>query len=138
MLPSRVVLDTNVFVAAGFKRKSAAAHLLEQVRLGQLRAIWNQQTRHETKYILEKIPPLSWTNVEKLFRAEDCHHGKTTPEEFDHIPDPEDRKFAALAAATGAVLLTNDSDLLNHRDQTQVTILTPREYCDQTAANHLA
>ena len=124
-----VILDTNVFVAAGFNRHSASARILDCVRLGRLRMIWDYQTRGETQHILNRIPPLSWSGVAELFRNEDCHHGGTAAENFAYIRDPDDRKFAALADATGAVLLTNDDDLL--RARARLKVLTPREYWDR-------
>jgi hypothetical protein len=42
-----VVIDTNVFVAAGFNSKSAAARVFEGVREGRFRLIWNEPTRRE-------------------------------------------------------------------------------------------
>ena len=90
--------------------------------------IWNETTRREAQHILDKIPPLSWNNVAELFRKQNCHHGETNPNKFDFVPDPDDRKFAALADATGAVLLTNDDDLLSNRDHARLEILTPGEY----------
>jgi predicted nucleic acid-binding protein len=123
-----VILDTNVFVAAGFNRRSASARIVEQVRSGQLRMIWNDQTRRETQYILSKIPRVSWSSVADLFREEDRYDGETSPEKFDYIPDADDRKFAALSDATGAVLITNDDHLLSNRDRAGLKILTPREY----------
>ncbi len=131
MLAAAVILDTNVFVAAGFNRRSASACILEQVRSGRLRMIWNEQTRSETQHILDKIPPLSWSSVAELFRQDDRHHGETAPEKFDYIPDPDDRKFAALSEVTGAVLLTNDDDLLSNRDHARLEILTPGEYWER-------
>jgi predicted nucleic acid-binding protein len=93
--------------------------------------IWNSQTRGETQRIIEQIPPLSWNSFAELFRTDDCHHGPTAPGKFAFIPDPDDRKFAALAAATGAILLTNDDHLLSNRDRARLEILTPREYCER-------
>lgn len=127
-----LILDTNVFVAAGFNPKSASARIVEQVRSGQLRMIWNEDTRREIQHIVSKIPRLSWRRVAELFREEDRYDGKTSPEQFDFIPDPDDRKFAALAEATGAVLITNDDHLLSRRDRAQLPILTPREYWEQS------
>jgi predicted nucleic acid-binding protein len=66
-----------------------------------------------------------------LFRPQDCHQGRTNPEAFDFIPDADDRKFAALAESTGAVLLTNDDDLLSNRDRARLEILTPGEFWEQ-------
>ena len=133
-MQSAVVLDTNVFVAAGFKRRSAAAQVIEQVRVGALHMVWHEQTLRETEYILKKIPPLSWPKVADLFREEDRYEGELDVRAFNYIADHDDRKYAALSEATGAILLTNDSDLLEHRDRARVAILTPREYCDRYPA----
>jgi predicted nucleic acid-binding protein len=46
-----VVIDTNVFVAAGFNSKSAAARVFEGVREGRFRLIWNEPTRRETEIV---------------------------------------------------------------------------------------
>jgi predicted nucleic acid-binding protein len=126
-----VILDTNVFVAAAFNKGSASARIIDQVRSGQLRMIWNNQTRRETQRILSKIPRVSWNSVAELFREGDRYEGETFPEKFDYIPDPDDRKFAALAQATGAVLITNDDHLLSNPHRAGLEILTPREFLDQ-------
>jgi len=68
---ARVVLDTNVFVGAGFNPESASAELVRQVRDGALRMPWTEATRAEVERILTKIPPLSWDDVRGLFREED-------------------------------------------------------------------
>lgn len=123
-----VVLDTNVWVAAGFRSDSHSGRLVEQVRQGQLRLVWDWATYEETEYILRKIPPLSWDNVAPLFREENRYTGTTEPEHFRHVADPADRKFAALAEATGATLISMDEHLLVDRVQAAVPILTPREF----------
>ena len=124
----RVVLDTNVFVAAGFNRGSHAARILDAVRNRQLHMVWNDATRRETLGVLRRIPPLSEYNVDEFFRQEEQFAMTTFPEQFTIIPDPDDRKFAALAHAAGAILVSRDEHLLRHRNQLDVTILTPQEY----------
>lgn len=126
-----VILDTNVFVAAGFKQRSISAAIVELVRAGRLRMVWNQATRRETEYILNKIPRLSWRQVADLFREADEHAGPVPAEEFAVIPDPDDRKYAALAAASGAVLLTNDDHLLSSGLDQRLEIQTPRQFWQQ-------
>jgi predicted nucleic acid-binding protein len=120
-----VVLDTNVFVAAGFNPRSASAKILDAVKQGRLRMVWNDATRREIERILQQIPPLRARPVAHLFRPEDRFTAPTHPERFADIPDPDDRKFAALAHAAGAVLISNDEHLLRHRDHTDLTVLTP-------------
>jgi putative PIN family toxin of toxin-antitoxin system len=127
-MSTAVIIDTNVFVAAGFNRRSASAQIVELARCGKLRMIWSNQTRTEARYILTKIPRLSWEEVAGLFRNEDRYEDIPSVAGFSEIRDPDDRKFAALAEATDAVLLTNDSDLLSHRDHLDIEIFTPGEY----------
>ena len=126
-LEPSVVLDTNVFVAAEFNPDSASARIVEAVRAGHLRMAWNEDTRTETEHVLRQIPPLSWRDVSDLFHQE-WREEKGRTDAFDHIPDPADRKFAALAAAAGSVLVTQDDHLLAQRERSRITVLTPREF----------
>jgi predicted nucleic acid-binding protein len=126
--PNDVVLDTNVFVAAGFNLGSNAARILNAVRDGQLRMVWNEETRRKILYILRRIPPLRKKRVDNLFRQEDQFTGSTYPENFELIPDPDDRKFAALAHAADAMLISRDEHLLEYRQQLDVIVLTTSEY----------
>jgi uncharacterized protein len=123
-----VVLDTNVLVAAGFNRRSASAKIVDAVKRGELHMLWNDATRREIEHIVRKIPPLRAQALAPLFRPEDRVTVPTHPERFAEIPDPDDRKFAALAEATGAVLISNDEHLLGHRDRMNLTVLTPSEF----------
>src|SRR5947208_11943836 len=103
-----VVVDTNVFVAAGFNPRSAAARILTGIREGRFRLIWNEPTRRETEMILRRIPHLDWQRVADLFRREGEFTERVDPDAFAMIPDPDDRKFAALSAAADVPLVTND------------------------------
>ena len=71
---------------------------------------------------------LSWTRIADLFRAEDRFGGSTHPEAFGFVPDPADRKFAALADAVQAPLVTSDAGLLNAGGQMAVPVLKPSEF----------
>jgi predicted nucleic acid-binding protein len=122
------ILDTNVFVAAGFRRSSRAARIVEAIRAGRLRMAWNDATRREVERVLNRIPRLRWEDVAELFREEDRYTGETHPEQFDYVPDPADRPFAALADATGVPLVTADEHLLAGRARARAPILTPGEF----------
>ncbi len=124
-----MILDTNVFVAAGFNRRSYAARIIDEIRNGRLHLVWDEATFRETKRILEKIPPLSWSAFSDLFTEEGRYDGPLDLSRFVYIPDPEDRKFAALAAATGATLISQDDHLLAVRGRDgALRILTSREF----------
>jgi len=124
----RVVLDTNVFVAAAFNPRSHAARIIEAVREGGLRLVWNEATRRETRRILDRIPPISWKPYADLFREKNRHRDRVNPGWFGHVGDPDDRVFGALAYAAGATLITQDDDLLDRRSNVGVPILTPTEF----------
>jgi uncharacterized protein len=123
-----VILDTNIFVAAGFKSTSYSAQIVEQIRSGQLQIVWSEETLQETEFIVRKIPPLSWENFSSLFQLENCYSGPLSPQNFQQISDRADIKFAALAAATGAVLITMDRDFLSVRETLDIVIMTPYEF----------
>ena len=123
-----VVLDTNVFVAAAFNPESHAGRIVEALREGRLRLVWNEAVRSETRRILERIPPISWAPFADLFREEDRYTGSVNPCWFGQVRDPDDRMFGALAYAAGATLITQDDDLLEVRSNVAVPILTPSEY----------
>ena len=116
---ARAILDTNVFVAAGFNPNSASARLLRRVRDGRMQLIWNEATRRETRAVLMRIPMLSWEAVEDLFRPEG-QGPDAALDDMAFVEDPKDRKFAALSLATQVPLVTADDHLLVHRGRLDV------------------
>jgi predicted nucleic acid-binding protein/tellurite resistance protein len=127
-----VILDTNVLVAAGFRRSGAAARIVAAIRRGDCRLVWNDATRRENEAVLRRIPPLDWNEFSSLFGPGGEFQGDTGPELFGQIEDPEDRKFAALAAATGATVISADAHLLFCRDELPIAVLTAREFLSMT------
>ena len=121
-----VVIDTNVFVAAGFNAKSASARILASIRERRLQLVWNEPTRRETRFVLRRIPPLGGEKFADLFAPEGEFTGRVDPGNFIFIEDPDDRKFAALSAAAKVPLVTNDHHLLAHRNHQGFDVLTPR------------
>ncbi len=123
-----VVLDTNVFIAAAFKPGSDSARVLEAVRSGRLRLVWSEATRNEAEALLEKIPPISWETVADLFEEGNRWPELLDDSEFSTVPDPDDRKFAALAAASGATLVSLDSHLLDAGLEERCAVRTPSAF----------
>ncbi len=122
MLP--VVLDTNVFVAAGFRSSSASAKLVDALRDGRLLQLWTEATRAETESVLRRIPRLGWTPVAPLF-IEAGQRPEVDPDTCAFVEDPADRKFAALALAAGCPLVTSDAHLLDHRERPGLEVVKP-------------
>lgn len=123
-----MVLDTNVFVAAGFNSSSHSARIIQAIRNGRVRLVWSRATRDESRSVIQRIPPLSWEDFDDLFTGDDEYEGKTEEEAFEHVRDVTDRKFAALADAAGATLISQDDDLLGSREQADVRVLSPHEF----------
>lgn len=124
----RVVVDTNVFVGAGFSRGSASAAVVRAVREGRLRMPWTDATRGEVEAVLRRIPPLDWDAFSDLFREGDRVDPAPEEEGLDWVTDDSDRKFAALARVAGAVLVSNDDDFLARRDEAGFVVERPGEY----------
>lgn len=123
-----VVIDTNVFVAAGFNARSASARLLGAVREGRFRLIWNEPSRRETETILRRIPYLDWERVAGFFQPEGEFTGPVNPDAFGVIVDRDDRKFAALSAASKAPLVTSDNHISAQRNMIGIEVFTPRAF----------
>jgi 5-carboxymethyl-2-hydroxymuconate isomerase len=123
-----IVVDTNSFVAAAFNPDSDSARILDAVRAGELRLVWDEATRQETSRIVNKIPPISWDHFADLFHDEERYAGETHPGRYEYVSDPDDRKFLALAEATGATLITQDAHLLTGRARAAVPVVTPGEF----------
>jgi predicted nucleic acid-binding protein len=98
---------------------------------------WNDFTRCESRQVVQNIPPIrsQWESAfAELFIDGNKYTGSTTPNHFtSQIPDHPDREFAALADATGAVLVTNDDDFLHVKEQLSVYVVTPGTFCNEFA-----
>ncbi len=124
----QLILDTNIFIAAEFNRHSSSARVVQAARKGEHWLIWNQKTKRETKKLLNQIPPLDWEDIADLFKPDQEFTGPTNEKAFSLIKDPDDRKFAALAKATGAPIISNDRHILDVRSQLPITVHTPGEF----------
>ena len=123
-----VVLDTNVFVAAAFRPESDSARVIAAIRQGRLRLIWHESTRRETERLLRRIPPVSWEAVADLFQERHRFTDDLHPGAYDSVPDPDDRKFAALAVVTGAILVSLDKHLLDAQCGDALVVLNPSAF----------
>ena len=124
----RVVIDTNVFVAAVFNPRSPSGLILAKIRQRRLQLVWSESTRRETEMVLRRIPRLNWDKFADLFRPEGEFIGPVHPDLFMVIMDRDDRKFAALSAAVNCPLVTSDNHLLSQRNTIGIEILTPAEF----------
>lgn len=131
-MSEKVILDTNIFVAAGFKEKSASGSIVRAVEQNVLLMMWNEATRKEIELILGKIPPLRNFGIQEFFTQEGYSSQKPDREGLQMIEDPDDVKFAALARVTGALLVSNDEHLLRIRGKLRgVKVMTAGEAAEE-------
>ena len=113
-------------VAAAFRPSGAAATILARARAGELLVMWNEATRRESERIIRRIPPIAKSTVLDVFTTSGEFTGDIDVDAFDFIIDPDDRKFAALACAAQAALVTQDAHLLSARALLACPVMTPR------------
>jgi putative PIN family toxin of toxin-antitoxin system len=109
---TRVVLDTNVLVAAAYNPRSASRRVVEACLEGGLTPVVSGALRREYEFILGRAArgrPYQ-ERIHQLLDGTEVVEPEQTPRV---VPDdPEDDKLVAAALAAGAVLVTNDAHLL--------------------------
>ena len=109
----RIVLDTNVLVAAAYAPASASRRIVQACLDGELLAVASPAIKQEYELILARAVRVEGYQerlaelLEKLELVEPCETPRLVPD------DPEDDKF--LAAATegrAGWIVTNDRHLL--------------------------
>jgi putative PIN family toxin of toxin-antitoxin system len=109
---TRVVLDTNVLVAAAYNPGSASRRVVEACLAGELTPVLSPALRREYEYVLPRAargrPYLE--RLRRLLEGAEVVEPAPVPRV---VPDePEDDKLVAAALAARAVLVTNDTHLL--------------------------
>lgn len=127
----RVVLDTNLFIAAYWNPESASAEILRACLQGQAVPYYTRQMRRELVHILRNIRASEnyRREVEKILE-----HGKMveSPGRLAVITDdPEDNKFLECALVADAnYLVTNDIHLTRLGQFGNVKIVRPSAFHD--------
>jgi putative PIN family toxin of toxin-antitoxin system len=128
----RIVLDTNLFVASLFNRRSASHRLLELAREGRVRMLWSEPVKRELVRILG--------NVQRAARRDDylsevlaaLFHEENKVADPPPVrmvaEDPEDDTLLACALGGRAdMLVSNDRHLLELGSCEGIPIVTPGE-----------
>src|SRR5262245_45633489 len=123
----RVVLDTNVLVAAAYNPASASRRLVEACLAGELTAVVSAAVRAENERILSRATrgrPYTGRLRQLLGQAEVVEPG----EPLHVVPDdPDDDKLVAAALAASAVLVTNDRHLLAVAGSQGLRVMRPAD-----------
>ena len=123
----RVVLDTNVLVAAVYNPGSASRSAVEACLDGKLKPVLSPALRREYEFILARAargrPHLE--RIHRLLESTEIVEPGQTPR---MVPDdPEDDKLAAVALAAEAVLVTNDAHLLALAGHEGLEVIRPTD-----------
>lgn len=127
--PPAVVLDTNLFVAAFWNRRSASADILRACLDGRVRLYYTRQIRREIHLILRNIraPEQYRRQVDDLLER-----GTEVPAAGGLsviAEDPDDDKFLECARLAQAdYLVTNDDHLLRLKQFEGTKIVKPTEF----------
>ena len=122
----RVVLDTNVLVAAAYAPASASRRIVEACLQGDLVAVASEAIKREYEFILARAVRFDeyQGRLEEFLEKLDLVEPSQTPRLV--ADDPDDDKFLAAAVAGRAGwLITNDRHLLILDPYHDVRVVTP-------------
>src|SRR5262249_19812691 len=127
---TRVVLDTNVLVAAAYNARSASRRVVEACLGGEMTPVLSGALRREYDFIPGRAargrPYLE--QIHRVLSSAEVVEPARTPRV---VPDdPEDDKLVAAALAAGAVLISNDAHLLALAGHEGLRVVRPVELRD--------
>jgi putative PIN family toxin of toxin-antitoxin system len=125
----RVVLDTNIFVAGYFNKRSASARIIDLASDGKIEVAFSKIILKELSLILRNISANQGyrDRIDDLVRMSKI----VSPRRHFHLikEDPEDNKFLDIAHAFGAdYLITADRHLLGFKVHGKTRIIKPVEF----------
>jgi putative PIN family toxin of toxin-antitoxin system len=125
----RVVLDTNVLVAAAYAPHSASRRIVEACLDGQLAAVASPAIKREYELIIGRAVRVEGyqDQLARLLGRLDLANPAETPR---RVPDdPDDDKFLSAAAAGHAGwIITNDRHLLALASDGPARIVSPAAF----------
>lgn len=124
----KVVLDTNLFVAAYWNRSSSSARIIQKCLHGGLEAVATEEIARELRMIIRTIRAKREyaEQVERLLKLATFVQPITVEVKTE---DREDQKFLECAAAAQAdYLITNDDHLLRLKSVGKTRIVKPSEF----------
>jgi uncharacterized protein len=124
----KVVLDTNLFVAAHFNKKSASAKIIDLCLKDELKFCASYSLFKELAFILKNIraPREYKEKVHNLFRKTNLVKPKKV---WLVEKDPDDNKFLGVAeVALADYLITNDRHLLTLKEFKKTKIIKPIDF----------
>lgn len=123
------MVDTNLFVAALFNKKSAAFKIFNKAMRGEIIFIFSKNTLKELNFILKNIKanPKFLKKIEKIIKNSKIIESPQIIKEIKE--DPSDNKFLSVALSGKAdFILSNDKHLLSLKEFFGIPILTSKNF----------
>lgn len=125
----KVVLDTNIFIAAYFNRKSASARIIDLCLDNEHELIFSSRLHKEVELILNNVKAEGefQERIQNIFM--NASQVKPTQKVFMVKEDPDDNKFLECALEGKAdYLITSDRHLLELGEFAQTKICRPTQF----------
>ena len=124
----RIVIDTNLIIAARFNPKSASAKILEKAEKGKLELIWSDEMYREAMRILQNVraDEKFYKRIEKILNS--SHKVTQLPRLNIIHEDPSDNMFLAAALQGSAdYIVSNDRHLLRLKEFRSIPIVSSQQ-----------
>lgn len=126
----KVVVDTNLFIAAFYNPNSASAQIINMIARRDLIFVWSEAIQTEILMMLEKaqVKPKFINKIKnKVLRPE--HMVEPAIKVKEVREDPDDNKFLEAALAGDAdYIISNDQHLLRLGKFHDIPILMPTNF----------
>ncbi len=124
-----MILDTNIFIAAYWNKKSASARILRGCEQGRLLLVYSKPIEKEVFFILNRIKAKKpyQDYVAGLF----ANGRLVSPTKHVNLvkDDPDDNKYLDCALASNAdYILSNDKHLLQFHTFRKTLIIRPAQF----------
>ncbi len=131
----RILIDTNVLIAALTNRGGSSARIVRAWRDGRVEVVASEITLREAELVLGGGWLARMTSQEAVSDLLEDLRSRTVwvaqAEEIPHLPlkDEGDRRLVEAAVAGGAAyIVTTDREFLSHRGYRNVEFITPEDF----------
>jgi uncharacterized protein len=130
--PLRVVLDTNVLIAAAYNPGSASARIVNLCRSGRLSMVVSPDVEREYELMLDRAlhGKADREAIDAAIDRAEVHFPDETPRVVTADP-ADDMLLAAAVEGEADALVTNDAEVLKVHPYRGVQVLRPADFVRQ-------
>lgn len=124
----KVVIDTNLIIAARWNPRSSSNRIIGMVIEGKVSAVYTTAIKNENLHILEKVkPPKDY--LDKILKFYRISRKVDAKRKIDICPDKADNRFLeAAVAGKASYIISSDRHLLDLKEFEGVRILKPGDF----------